>query len=306
MSIPEKLLIIQDLSKLSQTELARLLGVSFPSLNSWINGKSQPRAGKIASIDKLYQKYSGLDVIGPDAISAKKLIIDKKRKKYKNLVNFILERADIYDQLLLSFTYNTNSIEGSTLTENETAAIIFEGITIKNKNMVEHLEAKNHQLAFNYIFERMDIGVNIDEIYILKLHEILMHGIKNDAGVYRNHGVRIVGSNVPTANYLKIPDRMKELVKMINSDTKDIVSLVALVHSTFEQIHPFSDGNGRVGRLIMASILIRNNYAPAVIKKQKKSLYYKCLQKSQLENENTMLEEFICDAIIAGFGFLED
>ena len=305
MKILEKLQIIKTLSGLSQTELANELNVSFPTLNSWINGKSEPRAKKVAMINSLFQKYSGLKSEVPDSFRAKKEIINVKANKHKNLVDYVKSRTDLYNQLVLSFTYNTNSIEGSTLTENETAGIIFEGITIKNKDLVEHLEAKNHQAAFDFLFEHVSSSERIDENFILRLHEILMNGIKSDAGIYRKHGVRIVGSNVPTTNHLKVPERMKEFVGKINAKTKDIVAHVALIHSIFEQIHPFSDGNGRVGRLIMAAMLLEKNLAPAVIKKQKKLFYYKCLRKSQLENEHTMLEEFVADAVLEGFLILE-
>ena len=117
--------------------------------------------------------------------------------------------------------------------------------------------------------------------------------------------MRIVGANVPTANYLKVPDLMKSLILRTNEKSKNIVSEVAAVHSEFEQIHPFSDGNGRIGRLIMAAMLLRADIAPAVIKKQKKHLYYKALQKSQQKGDLEELTDFICDAILNGFEIIE-
>lgn len=305
MRTDEKLKIIQKLSRLTQSELAGELDVSFPILNSWINNKSAPRAKKLQKIDFLYEKHTGHKKPQLDRISAKKEIILRKAKSCKNIIKLIKERPDIYDQLVLSFTYNTNSIEGSTLTENETACILFEGMTIKNKNLVEHLEAKNHQSALNYLFSVIKKDYQIDEEFILKLHEILMNNIKSDAGIYRNHGIRIVSANVPTANYLKVPCRMEALVKAINATHQDVIIHIASVHSEFEQIHPFSDGNGRIGRLIMAAMLLRKNLPPAVVKKQNKMAYYKCLQASQLKQEHEELEDFLCDAILNGFEVLE-
>lgn len=305
MTIQEKLKIIQQLSQLTQTQLAFKIGVSFPTLNSWINNKSQPHANKSKNINELYIDLTGQTTIPSDQLSAKKNIILNKSKANKNLIETINSRPDIHDQLVLSFTYNTNSIEGSTLTENETAEIIFQNITLKNKNLVEHLEAKNHQSALEYLFGKMDKKFKITESLILELHKILMNSIRPDAGAYRFHGVRIVGANVPTANYLKIPKLMEDLIILANEKVKDQIEQVAIIHSKFEQIHPFSDGNGRVGRLLMAAMLLRYNIAPAVIKKQKKNLYYKALQKSQQKQEFEELDNFICDAILDGLEITE-
>jgi len=305
MTIPDKLKIIQQLLKLTQTELATRLGISFPTLNSWINGKSTPHARKVKIIDEFYQQTTQQKIIPGDKVSAKQQIILQKSEANINVLEIISNRPDIHDQLVLSFTYNTNSIEGSTLTENETAAIIFQNITLKNKDLIEHLEAKNHQFALDYLFSKISKNFKISEIFIMKLNKILMNGIRQDAGSYRSHGVRIVGANVPTANYLKVPDLMKSLILRTNEKSKNIVSEVAAVHSEFEQIHPFSDGNGRIGRLIMAAMLLRADIAPAVIKKQKKHLYYKALQKSQQKGDLEELTDFICDAILNGFEIIE-
>ena len=305
MDTSQKLKIIQQLSSLTQTELARLLDVSFPTLNSWINGKSTPRKNKAKAIDELYSKYTGQTKIPSDSTEAKRDIILRKLKKHKNIIGFIKGRTDIYDQLVLSFTYNTNSIEGSTLTENETAGILFEGITIKNKDLVEQLEAKNHQAALNFLFDELKPGYKITEAFVLKLHRILMTNIHHDAGVYRNHGVRIVGSHVPTTNPMKVPSRMEALLASINKVPPNVVAHVAGIHAEFEQIHPFSDGNGRVGRLIMAAMLLRSNLAPAIVKKEKKQRYYECLQRAQLKSEYTSLEAFLYDAILDGFKILD-
>lgn len=306
MNISEKLKIIKRLSGLTQENLAKELSVSFVTLNSWINGKSIPHQSRLKSINKLLSKHSGVSVNG-DAKEdlGKKDIIQKKTENYKNILQLILKRTDLYDQLTLSLTYNTNRIEGSTLTEDETAAVIFRNETIKNKNLVEHLEAKNHQSAIKFLFDYLSRKGKIDEKLILKLHSILMNGIRDDAGFYRRHGVRIVGSNVPTANYLKIPELMKKLFREINQKQKDIIEHVAHIHSKFEQIHPFSDGNGRIGRLILTAMLLRCGLPPAVIEIKEKKLYLNFLRKSQLNNDFVALKDFICDAVLNGFKIME-
>ncbi|MCG2701358.1 Fic family protein [Candidatus Parcubacteria bacterium] len=306
MNVSEKLKIIKMLSGFTQENMAKDLGVSFATLNSWINNKSKPHKSKTELIDKLLSKYTGIPVsesAGKDVMN-KKDIIHKKAKKQKNMLNLILDRTDLYDQLILSLTYNTNRIEGSTLTEDETAAVIFRNETINNKDLIEHLEAKNHQTAIKFLFDYLKTG-KINENLILKLHSLLMSGIREDAGRHRRHGVRIVGSNVPTANYLKISELMAALVKEINKKQVDIIKHAAVIHSKFEQIHPFSDGNGRIGRLILTAMLLLNNLPPAVIRIQEKRLYLNYLRKSQLKNDFTSLEDFICDAIFNGFKIIE-
>ncbi len=306
MEIQQKLKIIQKLSKLTQTELANRLKVSFPTLNSWINSKSLPRSNKIISIDDLYFKYTGQKIIPKEILPAKKDIISGKRKKYKNIIKDITNKPDILDEFILSLTYNTNSIEGSSLTQNETSAILFQNATLKNKNLIEHLEAKNHQSALEYLFKVIKPDYKITETFILELHHILMNSIRTDAGSYRNHGVRIVGANVPTANYLKVPILIKDLVSEINKNQKDNITHASVIHSKFEQIHPFSDGNGRTGRLIMTAMLLRKNIPPAIIKQEQKNLYYKCLQKAQQQEDYNLLEDFICDSIFNSFEILEN
>jgi Fic family protein len=145
----------------------------------------------------------------------------------------------------------------------------------------------------------------IDGEFVMRLHGVLMNSIREDAGMWRNHGVRIAGANVPTANYVKIPALMNGLVEKISAKEKDIVSWATLVHAEFEKIHPFSDGNGRVGRLILHAMLLRRNYAPAVILQENKRQYNLYLNKAQTGDDQSLLEDFIADAVLAGFAILE-
>lgn len=301
MKINDKLKIIQEVAGLTQTEIAAKIGVSFVAFNNWWNEKSLPRKKQEALIDELYKEYTGQNNIPETVLVAKKELIARESKKYKNILEVILENPDIYDQLLLTLTYNSNKIEGSTLSEDETADIIFNNKSIPHKSIIEHLEVKNHQAALRYLFNHSKDRRKINEELILKLHSILMNGVSDDAGVYRRHGVRIVGSNVPKANYLKIAVLMKDIAIDINKKQNDKVAHVSNIHARFEQIHPFSDGNGRVGRLVMAAMLLRGNIAPATIKQEGKQLYYTCLRRAQLKGDFTQLEDFICNAIMIGF-----
>lgn len=304
MTIKQKLELILKLSGLTQQELAGRLGVTFAALNRWINGKAVPRPKAQEKIDELYKEYSGEKQIPETVIEAKKGIILKKQKEHPNVIKEILDNPDIRDQFYLSLTYNSNRIEGSTLSEGETAAIMFQNAALPDKALVEQLEVKNHQAALRYLFEYLSENKSLDEELILKLHGILMNAIKPDAGNYRYHGVRIMGTDVPTANYLKIPELMKELIKDINKP-ENIFNKISDIHSRFEKIHPFSDGNGRIGRLLMHAMSLSENLAPVVILQEKRRLYTAYLNKAQMKDDLSLLEDFVCDAILEGYRILE-
>lgn len=305
MTLRDKLKLIQKYSGLTQAELALSLEVTFVALNRWINGKATPRVKAQEKIDTLYKEYSGEKQIPDTLLEAKKEIVSKKSQKYKNVLKEILNNTDILDQFYLSLTYNSNKIEGSTLTEGDTAAIMFKNVALPNKSITEQLEVKNHRTALEYLFLHLIKKNPINEELILKLHSILMNSIHSDAGIYRNHGVRIVGTYVPTANYLKVPKLMKELVENIKKKNTDTIDHIADIHSRFEQIHPFGDGNGRIGRLIMHAMALKSNLAPVVILQEKRILYTTYLNKAQMKNDKTLLQDFVCDAILEGYKILD-
>jgi Fic family protein len=289
----------------TQTELAQTLLVSFPTLNSWWHGKSKPRSKKLALIEELYLEVTGQKIIPVGQLSVLKQALQKQSERYKSVVDDILTNPDIRDEFVLKLTYHSNHIEGSTLTLPETAAILFDNVALPNKSLTEHLEAKNHQTALLYLFEQIHAKQPVNEALALKLHGILMNGVMPNAGQYRTHGVRIAGVNLPTANFQTVPKLMTEVMAGISPKDKDVVASSAYVHSTFERIRPFSDGNGRVGRLLMCAMLLRVDFAPAVIVQEKKQLYYTYLYKAQTKDDHSQLEAFICQAVAEGFKILE-
>lgn len=305
MTIKQKLETIQKRTGLTQTKLAGKFGVSFAAFNSWWTEKSIPRPKMLAAIEELFLEVTGQKIIPADRLAARKRMLNQKSSERESVIDEILSNPDIRDQFILKLTYHSNSIEGSTLTEMDTAAILFDNVALPDKSLTEQLEAKNHQAALNYLFDRI-VGKNkVNEDLILKLHSILMNGIRPDAGLYRRHAVRIIGVNLPTANHLRVPDLMSSLIIEVGKKNNDIIGLSADIHSRFEQIHPFSDGNGRVGRLLMNAMLLKSNLAPAVIRQEQKQLYYTYLYKAQTKGDLSQLENFICDAITDGFKILE-
>ncbi len=301
MTTQEKLKLIQRYSGLTQEQLAAKVGVTFVALNRWINAASKPRPKSQAKIDALYLEYSGEKVIPESVLQAKKHALEMRCKKYSNILQTILSRPDLRDQFDLSLTYHSNKIEGSTLSENETDAILFHNKVIPNKTLREQLEAKNHQTALHILLEHSRIGGAFDENFILRLHGVLMSGIHPDAGTYRRHPVRILGTRVVTANYIKIPDLMMSLCEKISAASEDIVAWVSEVHAQFEKIHPFGDGNGRMGRLLMTGMLLRHNFPPALIKNDDRQKYFVYLSRAQESGDSSLLQDFVCEAITEGF-----
>lgn len=305
MTLQEKLRTIQKVTDLTQTKLAERLGVSFATFNSWWNSRSVPRPKMQAAIEALYLEATGQKSVSPAVLAEKKRSIAEKSGHYPSVIRTVLENPDIRDRLILKLTYNSNRIEGSTLTEPDTAAVLFDNVALPNRSLTEQLEAKNHQTAIQFLIEYVAGNGRLDEAFVLKLHSILMNGIRPDAGMYRSHGVRILGVNLPTANYLKIGSLIPDVLSDAVNQANDVVALAATVHSRFEQIHPFSDGNGRVGRLLMNAMLLQHNQAPAIIRQDRKQFYYASLYRAQTTEDSSRLEDFLCDAILGGFQILE-
>lgn len=306
MTSVDRLKRIQSITEKTQTQLAELLDVSFPTINSWLNGKSTPRQKAKDRIDLLYQEYIGVSVINNSELEEKQQSIKELSQQFVNPLKLITSRPDLYDTFVLELTYHTNSIEGSTLNEPEVKAVIFDNATIPDKTVIEHQEAKNHQAALGYLFRILNEGKKaIGEEDIKKLHAILMNGIWPNAGQYRNDPVRIAGSKVVTVNYLKVPALMAEFVKTLSKKPENVLAHISTTHAQFEQIHPFSDGNGRVGRLLMHFIALRNGLPPVLIKRDKKLAYYTYLERAQIGNKPLFLESFIADGILESYNLIK-
>lgn len=305
MTLAEKLLFIQKALGLTQEHLARQLDVTFAAFNRWINGRALPHPNKLVKIDALFRELIGHKTIPDTDIEAKKILMYKKQREFGNILRKIQTYTPIRDEFDLALTYHSNRIEGSTLTENETYKVLFENRAFKNKSLRGQLEAKNHQTALHVVFDQAVEKKPIAEKDILELHATLMNGVYPDAGGYRRHGVRILGTRVITANYLKIPQLMDALIRTINAKNTDTMNSCARAHAEFERIHPFGDGNGRVGRLLLHLMLLKKNLPPALIVQKNRQKYFLCLQKAQLEENYILLENFLCDAIIASYRLFE-
>ncbi len=189
----------------------------------------------------------------------------------------------IKEALSIEWTYNSNAIEGNTLSLQETHVILNDGMTIGGKSMREHFEAHNHDKAIKYVSELVERGSAFSSIAILDIHELVLSNIEDHyAGRIRNGGVRINGANFTPPNALKVPELLDELIDYIlhNPDHLDIMSLAAVFHHRFVWIHPFFDGNGRTARLSMNLLLMKSGFPPAIILKNDRKKYYAALNKA--------------------------
>ena len=187
----------------------------------------------------------------------------------------------IKESMTLEWTYNSNSIEGNSLTLRETQLIIEEGFTIKGKPLREHFEAINHQDAIEFIENLALPNYQLREIDILKTHELVLQRIEKDfAGRLRNSGVRIAGANFVPPNALKVSDYLEELINWANNVELDPIIIATIFHHRLVWIHPFFDGNGRTARLIYNLLLMKNGYPPAIILRNDRKKYYDALNQA--------------------------
>ena len=169
------------------------------------------------------------------------------------------------------YTYNSTAIEGSTLTLNE-IRLVLEGLTISGKPLRYHLEAFGHKEAFGFIEENID--AEISEVLIRQIHSLVLADRPRDAGMYRRIPVRISGALNTPPDPIIIPELMEKLIQDYHNDTSHTIIKSAKFHLRFEGIHPFIDGNGRTGRLILNMSLMREGYLPVDIKFSDRVRYY--------------------------------
>ena len=205
------------------------------------------------------------------------------------------------NHLLLEMTYNSNAIEGNSLTLRETFLIINEGVTVKGKPLKDHLEAKGHYAALQYLYELVEFDKRntISEQLIRSLHQLItLETDKKWAGVYRNANVIITGTSHQPPDALEVTHKMQELIDWlkVNQTKIHVVELAALLHHRFVYIHPFFDGNGRTARLLMNILLMQNGFPLTIILKNDRKKYYRVLAQAD-QNNFIPLTLFIAQAV---------
>lgn len=228
-------------------------------------------------------------------IDEKKSLIDSRRPLSTDQLDRIKKVFDV------DFTYNSNAIEGSTLTFSETKIILNEGLTIGGKKMSEHLEAINHKEAIDFI-EEISSQNQITEKTVKDLHFIILKGIDSKyAGVYRDRPVGVQKSDGSIHHFcdpIKIHDEMISFINKINENKDHSIIKSAIAHLEFVSIHPFIDGNGRTARLLMNLILLNAGYPPAIIKMSNRADYILSIEKAQNEGDVEDFYKVICEALL--------
>lgn len=199
-----------------------------------------------------------------------------------------LDSYKVAEALEIEYTYESNRIEGNTLTLQETALVIEKGLTISGKPLKEHLEAINHSHAIDYIKELVKDKIPFDKTVLLNIHRLILQGIDNhNAGAYRSVQVLISGAkHIPPQPYL-VAKQMEDFFIWYNEHKELLhpVVLAAEAHERLVTIHPFIDGNGRTSRLLMNLVLLQHGYPIAILKGDTESRlkYYHALELAQTE-----------------------
>ena len=230
-------------------------------------------------------------------IEEKKKTLDSHRPLDK------LQLEVLKEKFVVEYVYNSTSIEGNTLTLNETKLILQEGITIGKKSMREHLDVTNQKEAFEWMEEFIkkmhrskasgtsktlsSNGKELTESDILHLHKLTLKGISDHwAGRYKTSQNRILGSKLKTVLPDQVHIEVRKLIDTINKNPKGYnpIELTTIVHHEIARIHPFVDGNGRTARLLCNLILMKKGYPPIIIRTTERKKYFDCLEKANFGN----------------------
>lgn len=227
-----------------------------------------------------------------EQIKIKKTILDYLRP----LTEGELKRLN--NEFVTEYTYNSNAIEGSSLTLRETD-LVFQGITIDKKPLKDHFSAIGHKEAFEFILEHVKSDINLSISFIKQIHSLVLMDQKEDKGVFRKVPVYILGAKHKTASPNEIEPKLEELIELyLNCKEENIFKKIAEFHIRFEEIHPFIDGNGRTGRLIINFELIKNGYPPIDIKYTDRTKYYSCFDYYYENRKNSILMEDLIERYV--------
>ncbi len=239
----------------------------------------------------------------PFDLQKKLAVIDELKAKWqalRPLNSAQLKKMQAFFKV--EYTFESNRIEGNTLSLQETGLVVNEGLTISNKPMREHLEAINHAEAVDLIVELAQRREDLSRSSLLELHALVLRGIDREgAGRYRSVPVRISGSRHEPPQHYLLDKLMEDYFLHYRSQLGAMhpVVLAAEMHERLVSIHPFIDGNGRSSRLVMNLILLRNGYTIANLKGDNNSrlAYYQALEKVQVDNEPEVFYHLVADAV---------
>lgn len=220
-------------------------------------------------------------------------ILEKKKRldRCRPISPTVLQR--LKERIAIEWTYNSNAIEGSSLTLKETQLALEHGLTVKGKPLREHLEAINHKEAIDYVEELVRGKKPVGAEVVREVHRLILTKIDDEnAGRYRDVNVRITGSTHLPPDSQKVPRLMREFDQWLKLESKKLnpVEYAALAHFKLVDIHPFVDGNGRTARLLMNLILMRDDFPPTVILNSERGKYYDVLEAAHRRDDKPFVD----------------
>ena len=252
---------------------------AFQNGKIWIipDGAEKPADGRIKTKATLLE-----------LIAQKKTALDKCRPLTEG------EVQRLYEDFMVEYTHNSTAIEGNTLTLRETDMVL-RGLTIDQKPLKDHLEVVGHKDAFWYICDLVKSKAELTESVIKQIHTLVLGDKPQDRGVYRRVPVRIMGAlTTPVQPYL-IEPKIYELLQNFQKDEGNIVERLAKFHIEFERIHPFIDGNGRTGRLLVNLELMKAGYPPIDIKFADRMRYYSAFDGYHVSGKPTEMAQLFAE-----------
>ena len=316
---------------LKTREVAQLLGIDQALISKFESGGRKPTRDQVIKLASLLEidletilvawlKEKIIYEIGQDEFALKALLVAEEEIRYQSKSSIkktssslqkILDEIDILKTKLdglrqfdsnhiaqaleMEYTFESNRIEGNTMTLRESDSVSNEGLTISGKSMREHLDVINHQEAIAYIKDLIKKNASINEREVLSIHNLILRGIHpEDAGRYRKVQVMIEGSSHLPAQPFLVAKEMQDFFIWYETNKNNLhpVVLAAEIHERILTIHPFIDGNGRTSRLVMNLILLQHGYIIANVKGDYESRiqYYQALETAQTKNNK---EDFL-------------
>ena len=292
----EKIKIYRENKNMTQNEIAEVLGVKPATVSKYESGTLEPNIESLKKLAEIFN-VSIDELIKEDDFDISRINILEVLREQKNMKL----KGNLYHNTQITFAYNTNHIEGSTLTEDqtryifETNTILFEGNTIAKVDDI--LETANHFKLVDYMLDVAD--KKLTEKLIKEFHKILKDGTSDSRVEWFNVGeykqrANTIGSGIKTTSPNNVEKGMSKLIDWYNSLKQITINEIIEFHYRFESIHPFQDGNGRIGRIIMFKECLKNNIVPFIIQDADKLFYYRGLK--EYKNEKGFLVDTCLNA----------
>ena len=286
----EKIKLCRENKKMTQNEVAEILGVKSATISKYEAGSLEPNIESLKKLAELFE-VSIDELIREDEFDISKINILEILREQKNMQL----KGSLYHNTQITFAYNTNHIEGSKLTEEQTRYIYETNMLLTEKNSItdldDILETANHFKLVDYMLEIAD--KKLTEKIIKEFHKILKEGTSDDRkdwfiiGDYKKLANEVGG--LKTTNPKNVEKDMKKLLEWYESINKITINEIIEFHARFERIHPFQDGNGRIGRIIAFKECLKNDIVPFIIMDKEKVFYYRGLNQYQTNKEKGYL-----------------